>query len=87
MLIWTDEVVERAASMRRAGFSSAEIGRSMGLTRNAVVGKLWRVSRAASGKVVPFKPLARVEPRTYSEAALTERWADRKARLARERAA
>ena len=38
----TDVMARQAADLRRSGLSSAEIGRRLGVTKNAVVGALWR---------------------------------------------
>ncbi len=41
---WTDEVIERLKSLWAEGLSTAEIGRRMGISKNAVVGKAHRLS-------------------------------------------
>jgi orotate phosphoribosyltransferase-like protein len=38
----TDAWAQRAADMRKSGLSSSEIGRALGVSKNAVVGALWR---------------------------------------------
>ena len=40
---WTEETVARLRAFWRAGFSTAEIGRRMGTSKNAVVGKAHRL--------------------------------------------
>ncbi len=41
---WTDEVIERLKGLWAEGLSTAEIGRRMGISKNAVVGKAHRLS-------------------------------------------
>jgi GcrA cell cycle regulator len=42
--VWTNERVEQLGQLWRQGLSTAEIGRRLGLTKNAVVGKAHRLS-------------------------------------------
>jgi len=44
---WTDEVIARLRELWDAGHSTAEIGRRMGITKNAVVGKAHRLNLPA----------------------------------------
>ena len=41
---WTDEVIERLKAFWAEGHSTAEIGRRMGVSKNAVVGKAHRLA-------------------------------------------
>lgn len=41
---WTDEVIERLRAFWAEGLSTAEIGRRMGVSKNAVVGKAHRLA-------------------------------------------
>lgn len=41
---WSDEVIERLRAFWAEGHSTAEIGRRLGVTKNAVVGKVHRLS-------------------------------------------
>ena len=41
---WTDEVIERLRALWVEGHSTAEIGRRMGVSKNAIVGKAHRLS-------------------------------------------
>lgn len=41
---WTDEVIERLRSLWAEGHSTAEIGRRLGVSKNAVVGKAHRLA-------------------------------------------
>ena len=58
---WTDETIVRLRSLWDEGHSTAEIGRRLGVTKNAVVGKAHRLNlparpspiRRASGGAVP----------------------------------
>ena len=42
--VWTQERVDQLGQLWRQGLSTAEIGRRLGLTKNAVVGKAHRLS-------------------------------------------
>jgi GcrA cell cycle regulator len=42
--VWNDDRVEQLGQLWRQGLSTAEIGRRLGLTKNAVVGKAHRLS-------------------------------------------
>jgi GcrA cell cycle regulator len=44
---WTDEVIERLKVLWAEGHSTAEIGRRMGVSKNAVVGKAHRLALPA----------------------------------------
>lgn len=44
---WTDEVIERLRAFWAEGHSTAEIGRRMGVSKNAVVGKAHRLGLTA----------------------------------------
>jgi GcrA cell cycle regulator len=44
---WTDEVIERLRAFWAEGLSTAEIGRRMGVSKNAVVGKAHRLGLTA----------------------------------------
>ena len=44
---WTDEVIDRLKALWAEGHSTAEIGRRLGVSKNAVVGKAHRLSLAA----------------------------------------
>ncbi len=63
---WTDDVIERLKALWTEGHSTAEIGRRMGISKNAVVGKAHRlmllarpspIHRAAAGEAA--NPVAR----------------------------
>jgi GcrA cell cycle regulator len=44
---WTDDVIERLKALWAEGLSTAEIGRRLGISKNAVVGKAHRLSLTA----------------------------------------
>jgi GcrA cell cycle regulator len=54
---WTQERIELLTQLWDEGIPSAEIGRRMGLTKNAVIGKVHRI--ALSPRVVTAKPAPR----------------------------
>lgn len=58
--IWTAERVEQLAQLWNEGLSTAEIGRRLGITKNAVVGKAHRLALAPRPSPLKIKP---VEPR------------------------
>jgi GcrA cell cycle regulator len=46
IVTWTPERVERLTQLFEEGLPTAEIGRRLGLTKNAVIGKLHRIALA-----------------------------------------
>ncbi|MBR0684251.1 GcrA cell cycle regulator, partial [Roseomonas eburnea] len=44
---WTTEAIERLKALWAEGHSTAEIGRRMGISKNAVVGKAHRLNLSA----------------------------------------
>ena len=74
-MIWTDEAIERLRELVAEGWSMSRIGDDLGLSRNAVCGKIHRmkivvspkplVGKVKSGKperVAPFRPPANLPP-------------------------
>ena len=51
---WTEERIEQLVLLWEAGVTTAEIGRQIGVTKNAVIGKVHRLSLIP--RVVPQKP-------------------------------
>jgi len=51
---WTDQVVTRLRSLWAEGHSTAEIGRRLGVSKNAVVGKAHRLDLPA--RPSPIRP-------------------------------
>jgi GcrA cell cycle regulator len=54
--IWTTELVEQLGKLWHDGLSTAEIGRRLGITKNAVVGKAHRLAlepRPSPVKTIP----------------------------------
>ena len=43
MTVWNDDTVRALTEMNAAGLSAAVIARALGITRNMVVGKCWRM--------------------------------------------
>lgn len=78
MSTWTPERVERLKELWNAGLSGAAIGRQLGMSKNAVVGKAGRLNLATRsnpirpGKGAPLNPPVAVRKRF-----LTGRAADR----------
>lgn len=81
---WTEETIARLRALWAEGHSTAEIGRRMGISKNAVVGKAHRLQLSARpspirrGSDAPRRPapVRRPEPRPPSEppqAALADR--------------
>lgn len=46
---WTEERVERAKSLASDGFCGSSIAADLGTTKNAVMGKLWRLGVRLDG--------------------------------------
>ena len=57
---WNEESIGRLRAFWAEGFSTAEIGRRMGITKNAVVGKAHRLQ--LSSRPSPIRRERRVEP-------------------------
>lgn len=67
MTAWTEQKIETLMAGYRAGDSASQIGNTLGITRNAVIGKLHRMGHKR-GKAVPQprepKPERKHYPRT-----------------------
>ena len=70
---WPDDLILRLRELWEAGHSTAEIGRRIGYSKNAVIGKARRLGLPGRGSPI--------HPHTFAQ-----RVAAREARLARERA-
>ena len=66
---WTEDVIERLKALWQEGHSTAEIGRRMGVSKNAVVGKAHRlvlparpspIRRTSPGEALKAAPVRRV---------------------------
>ncbi len=55
---WTEEAIERLRAFWAEGHSTAEIGRRMGISKNAVVGKAHRLDLAARPSPIRRDPAA-----------------------------
>lgn len=64
-MIWTDEKVKALAEQWNAGASITQIGKQLGTTRNAVVGKAHRMGLPAR-----LSPIRRAMPTPAPEAVL-----------------
>lgn len=80
---WTMEKTAALGQLRADGLSYTHAAKALGCSRNAACAKAWRMRRPRTAK--PATPPTK--RRTWSESALTETWADRKARRMAERAA
>src|SRR5271165_6359411 len=58
---WTDQVVTRLRSLWAEGHSTAEIGRRLGVSKNAVVGKVHRLDLPS--RPSPIRPRGSGKPR------------------------
>ena len=90
---WADEdFTNEVLRLWKAGKSGGKIAQMMGLTRSSVMGKLNRLGVLNADRAVvdrfpanKFKPgQSKPMPRTWSDQALTETWAERKKRRANE---
>lgn len=82
MNFWTEDREATLRRLRASGFSFGMIAKEIGCTRRAAGGKHWRLMRPRRVGPAP----TRLASHGWSEEALTECWADRKARRAAERA-
>jgi GcrA cell cycle regulator len=58
--IWTPELMEQLAALWTEGHSTAEIGRRLGISKNAVVGKAHRLSLKPRPSPLKRPPTRRV---------------------------
>ncbi|AQS88428.1 hypothetical protein AA101099_1584 [Neoasaia chiangmaiensis NBRC 101099] len=88
---WTDEVISRLQSLWQQGLSTAEIGRQLSITKNAVVGKAHRLGLpprpspirkpgkgeavASEGEAAPAKTAVKATASSVPQAAPAERQA------------
>lgn len=81
-MIWTPDVISRAVSLKARGLSHAQVARKLGTTRNAVIGKLWRID----GRVTRGEGMGRPVGSFCDtwDVKVFESYADRKTRLANE---
>jgi GcrA cell cycle regulator len=62
---WNDDKTTRLSELWDEGLPSAEIGRRLGMSKNAVIGKAWRLalpSRRVSDSPDPVPSLAEIMP-------------------------
>ena len=63
--IWTEVRIQQLEALWKAGLSNAEIGRKLGISKNAVVGKAHRLhlpSRPSPIKNPPIRPVVKPVP-------------------------
>lgn len=74
---WTDEKLERCRALWAQGWSAGQISADLGISRNAILGKIWRQkwpspakphSTKADRTMTPRAPRIRVTKRTHSAA-------------------
>jgi GcrA cell cycle regulator len=58
--IWTSQLMEQLAALWTEGHSTAEIGRRLGISKNAVVGKAHRLSLTPRPSPLKRPPIRRV---------------------------
>lgn len=56
MITWTDELDDRIEELRGRGLTCEEIGRMLGTTKNAIVGRLNRLRRERERREAPPSP-------------------------------
>jgi GcrA cell cycle regulator len=59
---WTPEAIERLRALWAEGHSTAEIGRRMGITKNAVVGKAHRLNLSARPSPIRREAVGEAKP-------------------------
>src|SRR5262245_14827562 len=60
---WNDDDIARLRTLWNEGLTTSEIGRRLGMTKNAVIGKAWRLElppRRAPIATNPVAPLAEI---------------------------
>ncbi|WP_239451492.1 GcrA family cell cycle regulator, partial [Elioraea rosea] len=70
---WTEEAIATLRQLWAEGLSTAEIGRRMGISKNAVVGKAHRLNLAARPspiRRVPGQPVPPRAPRVVARPAM-----------------
>ena len=55
--VWSDEVIATLTRMSEGGYSPAEIARTIGKTRKAVIGKIWRLGLADPARAAASRSL------------------------------
>lgn len=89
---WTPDDDEAILDFWNRKWSAGMIAQRVGKTRSAILGRLYRLGvlgkprdQRAPRVRIPREPISRSGYRNWSEENLTEKWADRKERLRRER--
>ena len=63
---WTAQAIEQLKALWAEGHSTAEIGRRMGVSKNAIVGKAHRLNLPARPSPIRRDPAAPARPRAAS---------------------
>ncbi|MBC6440451.1 MAG: global cell cycle regulator GcrA-like protein [Rhodospirillales bacterium] len=74
---WTDEKIKHLKKLWNQGLSTAEIGRELGVSKNAVVGKSYRLGlkprpSPISGKVTKKAPKPKPRPKVKESSRITD---------------
>ena len=72
--VWTQERVDQLGQLWRQGLSTAEIGRRLGLTKNAVVGKAHRLSLEPRPSPLKTPPRRRIVVTKHEASGPTCSW-------------
>ena len=67
---WNEDNTARLRELWGEGLPAAEIGRRLGITKNAVIGKAWRLDlppRRAADSLNPVPSLAEIMPRATDQ--------------------
>jgi GcrA cell cycle regulator len=65
-MVWSDETILRLRELWDQGLSTAEIGRRLGVSKNAIVGKAHRLDLTARPSPIRREPSARAERPTLA---------------------
>lgn len=64
MSIWTPKLIQQLRDLWVTGLSAAEIGKQLGVSRNSIIGKTYRLGLSAKGKqIAADRPKKVKEPR------------------------
>jgi hypothetical protein len=77
---WPDELVAEFRRLRGLGLSHGECGKRIGKSRSACTAKWDRITGRFEKRNGPRKRCKPTARQSWDEAALTETWAERKAR-------
>ena len=52
---WTDERTKELKALWGQGYTASQIGKELGIKRNAVLGKIWRLRQSETGTDIPSR--------------------------------